>query len=82
MTLDDMWQTLEDMGMAHETILVATKGWGYSQETMETLLYVSYGYNSFDQLEDEYEAAVPDPIYVEGDVITVYTDRFGDEILD
>lgn len=50
----DMWNVLEMMGVSEETLQVVTSINGYSEETMEKILYAVFGYNSFDQLEGEY----------------------------
>lgn len=52
-TLDQMWDALLDLGVSEQTLQIATSGWGYSQDTLETILYAHTGYRSFDQLEDE-----------------------------
>lgn len=47
-----MWDKLEELGVSEETIQVVTSINGYSEETMEDILYTVTGYRSFEQLED------------------------------
>ena len=51
--LDSMWDALIDLGVSEQTLQIATSGWGYSRETLETVLYAHAGLNSFDQIEGE-----------------------------
>ena len=41
--------------VSEETLLVATSGWGYNLDTLETVLYVKTGYRSLDQIEDMFK---------------------------
>lgn len=52
MTVAEMWNKLLEMGVQEETLQVVTDINGYSEETMEDILYVKFGYHSFDQLGD------------------------------
>ena len=52
MTKDEMWEYLEGNGIATDAELqLVTNGWGYSEETLETVLYVRTGERTFE--EDE-----------------------------
>lgn len=54
MTIQEMWIKLEDEFHVHHQVLeIMTTVNGYSEETMEDILYVVSGYHSFDQLEEE-----------------------------
>lgn len=56
MTKDDMWDYLIYNGHAsEETLQVVTNINGYSESTLEDVLYATTGYQSFKQLEDEEE---------------------------
>lgn len=54
MSKNEMWDALLEMGVSEETLRVVTDINGYSEQTMEDILYAVTGYRSFDQLE-EYE---------------------------
>lgn len=51
MTLDEMWTKLLEMGLQEQTLQVVTDINGYSEETLNDVLYVFTGYRSFDQLD-------------------------------
>lgn len=51
--LDELWDALLEAGVSEQTLQITTSGWGYSRETLETILYAHTGYNSFDQLDGE-----------------------------
>lgn len=52
MTIEKAWDYLTDNGIAdEETLQLVTSGWGYTMETLETVLYVRTGFRSFDQME-------------------------------
>lgn len=51
MDKNEMWQKLEEMGVSEQTLQIVTDINGYSEETMEDILYVFTGYRNFDQLE-------------------------------
>jgi hypothetical protein len=54
MNIEDAWDYLTENGIAdEETLYLVTNGWGYTLETLETVLYVRTGYRSFDQLESD-----------------------------
>lgn len=50
MNKNDMWYMLIELGVSEETLQVVTDINGYSEETMEDILYAKFGYRSFDQL--------------------------------
>ena len=49
---DEMWSILREMGVSEEVLSVVTAINGYNQTSMEDILYVKFGYRSFDQLDD------------------------------
>ena len=49
--LNEMWDALLEQGVSEQTLQIATSGWGYSRDTLETILYAHTGYRSFDQLD-------------------------------
>ena len=54
MSVNDMWDLLEESLVSRETLDVVTAINGYNEETMRDVLYAVTGYQSFDQFE-EYE---------------------------
>lgn len=52
MTIAEMWEKLLGMGVSEETLKVVTDINGYNEESMQDILYVKFGYHSFDQLYD------------------------------
>jgi len=52
MILEQMWQTLLDMGVSEETLQTVTDINGYNETSMKDILYSRFGYNDFDQLND------------------------------
>ena len=52
MILDQMWQTLLEMGVSEETLQTVTDINGYNENSMKNILYSRFGYNDFDQLND------------------------------
>lgn len=50
MTVNDMWDTLLELGVSEETLEVVTNINGYNEEAMSDILYATHGYRSFDQL--------------------------------
>ena len=52
MSIEEMWDKLLEMGVQEETLQVVTSINGYDEESMEDILYVKFGYRSFDQLGD------------------------------
>lgn len=53
LTLSEMWETLEDLGMSEQALQLITDINGYNAETMCDVLFWQTGYRSFDQLEEE-----------------------------
>lgn len=51
MILDQMWQTLLEMGVSEETLQTVTDINGYNENSMKNILYSRFGYNDFDQLD-------------------------------
>lgn len=47
MSVGDMWNTLLEMGVSEETLQIVTDINGYSEETMEDILYAKFGERSF-----------------------------------
>ena len=43
MTTSEMWNELVDMGVSEETLQIITKIYGYTDETMRTILVVASG---------------------------------------
>ncbi len=52
-TKDEMWDSLQEMGVSEQTLQIVANIEGYSTETMESVLYAFCGYRSFDQLEED-----------------------------
>ena len=52
-SLDDMYDTLIEIGVSEETLGFATGTYGYNETTLCDVLYYFTGYRDFDQLEDE-----------------------------
>ena len=53
MTVDEMWTYLEGNGIATEEELhLVSNGWGFNEETMETVLYVRTGEREFEEDEE------------------------------
>lgn len=50
MSVQAMWNVLMDMGVEEQTLNIITDINGYSEETLEDVLYAYAGYRSFDQL--------------------------------
>ena len=44
------WDTLRELGISEETLQIVTSINGYTFETLESILYASLGYESFDQV--------------------------------
>lgn len=51
--VEDAWVTLLGMGVSEQTLNIITSINGYSLETLEAVLFAEFGYNSFDQLDDD-----------------------------
>lgn len=52
MSVEEMWDTLLEMGVGEEVLCIVTAINGYNEESMEDILYAKFGYRSFDQLDD------------------------------
>lgn len=52
LTIDEMWEELENLGVCEQTLQIITDINGYNEDTMLDVLYAHTGYRSFDQLED------------------------------
>ena len=53
-TVEEAWDYLIESGLAsEETLQVVTNINGYSLDTLESVLYATAGYHSFDQYLDE-----------------------------
>jgi hypothetical protein len=54
MSTEEMWDTLRDeYGVSEETLQVVSNGWGFSRDTMETVLYAVAGERGFDDDDDQ-----------------------------
>ena len=50
LTINEMWDTLLDLGVSEQTLQVVTDINGYNEQSMKDILYVVTGYRDFDQL--------------------------------
>ena len=50
LTINEMWDTLLDLGVSEQTLQVVTDINGYNEKSMKDILYSATGYNDFDQL--------------------------------
>ena len=50
LTINEMWDTLLDLGVSEQTLQVVTNINGYNEQSMKNILYSVTGYNDFDQL--------------------------------
>ncbi len=50
MSIEQMWEKLLEIGVSEETLRVVTDINGYSEETMEDILYAVAGERSFDNV--------------------------------
>ena len=50
LTINEMWDTLLDLGVSEQTLQVVTDINGYNEQSMKDILYSVSGYNDFDQL--------------------------------
>lgn len=53
LTIEEMWDTLLDLGVSEQTLQIITAINGYSEETMCDVLFAHTGYRYFEQLENE-----------------------------
>lgn len=51
MTVQQMWEKLEEVGVSEQTLQIVTDINGYNEETMLDILYAYTGYRNFDQLD-------------------------------
>ena len=52
MTINEMWERLEELGVLEQTLQIVTDINGYNEESMLDILYAHTGYRNFDQLDD------------------------------
>lgn len=52
MTLQQMWEKLEELGVSEQTLQIVTDINGYNEESMLDILYAHTGYRDFDQLDN------------------------------
>ena len=50
LSINEMWDTLLEMGVSEQTLQVVTNINGYNEQSMKDILYVVTGYRNFDQL--------------------------------
>lgn len=55
LTLAEMWETLEDLGVSEQALQLITDINGYNETTMCAALFWKTGYRTFNQLEEELE---------------------------
>ena len=53
MSVEEMWELLLRWGISEQTLRIVASINGYNTETMEDILYVEFGYHSFDQMKEE-----------------------------
>lgn len=51
MGIEEMWDALLNLGVSEETLQIVTAINGYSEDTMEDILYAAFGYREFEQME-------------------------------
>ena len=49
-TINEMWDTLLELGVSEQTLQVVTDINGYNEQSMKDILYSVTGYKDFDQL--------------------------------
>lgn len=52
LSIAEMWERLEEMGVSEQTLQIVTGINGYNEETLLDVLYAFSGYRNFEQLED------------------------------
>lgn len=52
LTVNEMWDRLEEMGVNEQTLRIVTDINGYNEETLLDVLYALSGFRNFEQLED------------------------------
>lgn len=50
LTINEMWDSLLDLGVSEQTLQVVTDINGYNEQSMKDILYSVTDYNDFDQL--------------------------------
>ena len=50
LTINEMWETLLELGVSEQTLQVVTDINGYNEQAMKDILYSVTGYNDFNQL--------------------------------
>ena len=50
LTINEMWDSLLEIGVSEQTLQVVTDINGYNKQSMKDILYSVTGYNDFDQL--------------------------------
>ena len=50
LSINEMWDTLLEMGVSEQTLQIVTDINGYNEKTMKSILYCVTGYRDFDQL--------------------------------
>lgn len=50
MTINEMWDTLLNIGVSEQTLQIVTDINGYNEKAMKDILYSVTGYNDFNQL--------------------------------
>lgn len=50
MTITEMWEKLEELGVSEQTLQIVTDINGYNKEAMLDILQAHTGYRNFDQL--------------------------------
>ena len=49
LSINEMWDTLLEIGVSEQTLQVVTNINGYNEQSMKDILYVVTGYRDFDQ---------------------------------
>ena len=52
MNKEEKWNNLLEMGVSEQTLQICTDVAGYSDETLDDILYSYAGYRDFDRLDD------------------------------
>lgn len=52
MTVQQMWERLEELGVSEQTLQIVTDINGYNEKSMLDILYAHTGYRDFDQLDN------------------------------
>lgn len=54
MTLDEMWDKLEDGYFTHDELQLCTDMDGYSEETLNKMIYCRYGVRTIEDLVEDH----------------------------